>query len=86
MWMWTLTGVELVTLIAQSVCFTRGNLNPKRCTFAHAGILLMYQVQFVIFSVGLGPRVLSARHRIGMSLHTAVAWSVSLMMIASACM
>jgi hypothetical protein len=83
--MWTVGGFEFVTLVAQSICFARGKLNPKSCAFTHAWILIMYQIQFIISCVGLGSDDLYYRDLSPKMLHHAVAWSVSSMIVGLVC-
>jgi hypothetical protein len=77
---------EVVILLAQCICFARGNLNPKWSTYAQAGTLLLYQILFVISCVSLAPFVIDDWIHYKMSAHTAVAWSVTWMMIVPASM
>jgi hypothetical protein len=77
---------EVVTLLAQCICFARGNLNPKRSTYAQVWTLLWYQILFVISCVSLAPFVIDDWIHYGMPARTAVAWSVTCMMIVTASM
>jgi hypothetical protein len=72
--------------MAQLIRFARGHMNPKACTYAQAWILLLYQILFVFTCLSLAPSVISGSVSLGMSVGTAVAWSVSSMMLVSASM
>jgi hypothetical protein len=85
MLMWVVAGIELVTMIAQSICFSAGNMNPKWCAIAHTGILITFQILFVTFCVAVGPDNL-ARHVYALSdVPIIVGWSVSSVMVGLAC-